>query len=142
MNIKITEQTMVRQSTVKNMQNMIRVTATGSPLQVLNSAPSVSQWHRSLSPSLPQGTSLQTGTELSGFCRFSNGHPPSSIFHQFKPMTSQYSRTSGTTPAVHHSTMMLLTCHQVGFAPAHSTLSRFHRMLPLPSWRCWLPAAS
>ena len=36
------------------MQNTIRVTATGSSLQVLTPAPSVSQWHRSLSlvPSL------------------------------------------------------------------------------------------
>ena len=69
----------------KNLQNTIRVTATCSPLQVLAPAPSVSQWHCSLSLSLPQGTFLQTGPELSGFYRFSNRHPLHRCFVDFSP---------------------------------------------------------
>ena len=55
------------------MQNTMRVTTTSSPLHIL--VPSLSQWHRSLSLSLPQGTSLQTATELSCSAGFQMGTP-------------------------------------------------------------------
>ena len=70
------------------MQNTIRVTATGSLLQVLALH---HLWASGIALSFfPPSRHLlpQTGTELSGFCRFSNGQPPSSMFHRFKAMAS------------------------------------------------------
>ena len=102
-----------------NMQNTIK--STGSPLQVLAPAPSVSQWHRSLSPSLPQGTSLQTGPELSGFCRFSNGQPPSSIFHPW------HLRGGSIVPGCWYY-------QHPGIPPLSTT--QLYNVNPSPGWLC------